>query len=158
MAKGRVYVETTFVSYLTAWPSRDVVIHGHQQISREWWETQRAHFELCTSELVLEEARAGDAQAAGERLQLLASIPVLSATPPTLALARQLLEGGALPAKAAADAVHIALAATHGVEYLLTWNCKHLANATMRPVIERVCRAAGYQPPIICTPEELLED
>jgi hypothetical protein len=153
----RVYIETTVVSYLTARPNRDVVIAGHQQITHEWWDSRRETYELCVSQLVLEEAAAGDAQAAEERLLVLRPMLVLETTADALELAKELLQAGALPAKAADDALHIAVAATKAVPYLLTWNCRHLANATMRPVIESVCRARGFKAPIICTPEELME-
>jgi hypothetical protein len=153
----RVYIETTFVSYLTARPSRDVVFAGHQQITREWWDTRRANFELCASQLVVDEAAAGDPQAAQERLEILKDMTLLETTPEALALAKALIRASALPPKAADDALHIAIAATNGVPFLLTWNCRHLANATMRPSIDSVCAAAGLKPPIICTPEELLE-
>jgi hypothetical protein len=153
----RVYIETTFVSYLTARPSRDVVIAGHQQITHEWWDTRRVNYELCVSQLVLDEAGAGDSQAAQERQAVLQSMTVLETTTAALELAKELIQAGALPAKAADDALHIAVAATHAVPYLLTWNCRHLANATMRPMIESVCAAKGFKAPIICTPEELME-
>lgn len=152
----RVYIETTVVSYLTARPNRDVVIAGHQQITHEWWDTRRASYELCVSQLVLDEAGAGDAQAAQERLLVLRPMLVLETTAEALELAKELLQAGALPAKAADDALHIAVSATKAVPYLLTWNCRHLANATMRPIIESVCAAKGFKAPIICTPEELL--
>lgn len=155
--RERVYVETTVVSYLTARPSRDVVIAGHQQVTHEWWDTRQANYELCVSQLVLDEAGAGDAQAAQERLLVLRPMLVLQTTAVALELAKELLQAGALPAKAADDALHIAIAATKAVPYLLTWNCRHLANAVMRPVIETVCKAKGFKAPIICTPEELLE-
>jgi hypothetical protein len=153
----RVYIETTVVSYLTARPNRDVVIAGHQQVTHEWWDTRRGSYELCVSQLVLDEAAAGDAQAAQERLLVLQPMLVLETTVEALELAKELIQAGALPAKAADDALHIAVAATKTVPYLLTWNCRHLANAVMRPVIEAVCKAKGFNPPIICTPEELLE-
>lgn len=153
----RVYIETTFVSYLTARPSRDVVIAGHQQVTHEWWDTRRAHYELCASQLVLQEAAAGDPQAAQERLEVLQAMTFLETTTAALALAKELVRAGALPAKAADDALHIAIAATQGVPYLLTWNCRHMANAAMRPLIESVCTRNGLKAPIICTPEELLE-
>ena len=152
----RVYIETTFVSYLTAWPSRDVVIAGHQQVTREWWDSRRADYELCVSQLVLDESAAGDAQAAHDRLAILRSMAVLETTPAALDLAKELIQKGALPAKAADDALHVAVAAVHAIPYLLTWNCRHLANATMRPIIESVCVNKGHKAPIICTPEELL--
>src|SRR5262245_19053104 len=153
----RVYIETTVVSYLTARPNRDVVIAGHQQVTHDWWDTQRGKFELCVSQLVVGEAAAGDPQAAQERLAILQPMTVLETTTAALGLAKELIKGGALPAKAADDALHIAVAAVHAVSYLLTWNCRHLANATMRLMIESVCTAKGYKAPIICTPEELLE-
>ena len=152
----RVYIETTIISYLTAWPSRDVVMAGHQQVTRDWWDTERQRFELCVSQLVIGEASAGDAQAAQDRLARLQTMVVLETTEAALALAKELLGAGALPAKAADDALHIAIAGVHAVPYLLTWNCRHLANATMRPLIESVCTAQGVKAPIICTPEELM--
>lgn len=153
----RVYIETTVVSYLTARPSRDVVIAGHQQVTHEWWDTRRSDYELCVSQLVIDEAAAGDAEAARERVAVLQPMLVLETTSEALELAKELIQAGALPAKAADDALHIAIAATMGVPFLLTWNCRHLANAIMRPMIEGVCKAKGFQAPIICTPEELLE-
>ena len=153
----RLYIETTVVSYLTARPSRDLVIAGHQQLTHEWWNTCRTNYELCVSRLVLDEAGAGDAQAAQERLVVLQPMLVLETSTDALQLAKELLQAGALPAKAADDALHIAIAATKAVPYLLTWNCRHLANVVMRPVIEMVCNAKGFKPPIICTPEDLLE-
>ncbi len=155
--KDRVYIETTFVSYLTARPSRDVVIAAHQQLTHEWWDSRRVNYELCISQLVVAEARAGDPQAAKERLGVLDAMILLETTVEALALAKELIQASALPSKAADDALHIAIAATNGVPFLLTWNCRHLANATMRPVIEAVCAGAGLKAPIICTPEELLE-
>ena len=153
----RVYFETTIVSYLVARPNRDVVIAGHQQVTHEWWATRRGSYELCISQLVLGEAAAGDEAAARERLAVLQPMTVLETTAAALALASELIRAGALPAKAADDALHIAVAATHAIPFLLTWNCRHLANATMRPIIESVCAEMGYKAPIICTPEELLE-
>jgi len=153
----RVYIETTIVSYLTARPSRDVVIAGHQQITHDWWDTSRSDYELCVSQLLLDEAGAGDPQAARERLVVLQPMLVLETTSEALELAKELVQAGALPAKAAGDALHIAIAATKGIPFLLTWNCRHLANAVMRPMIEDVCKRKGFKAPIICTPEELLE-
>lgn len=153
----RVYIETTVVSYLTARPSRDLIIAAHQQITHDWWDTRRVNYELCVSALVLDEAGAGDVQAAQERLLVLQPLLVIETTTQALELAEELLRAGALPGKAADDALHIAIAATKAIPYLLTWNCRHLANAAMRPVIESVCNAKGLKAPIICTPEELME-
>jgi predicted nucleic acid-binding protein len=134
-----------------------VVIAGHQQITHEWWNHRRENYELCVSQLVLQEAAAGDAEAAQERLAVLRPVTVLETTAEALELAKELIQAGALPMNAADDAVHIAVAAAHAVPYLLTWNCRHLANATMRPIIESTCAANGFRASIICTPEELLE-
>jgi hypothetical protein len=153
----RVYVETTVVSYLTARPNGDVVIAGHQQTTHDWWNTRRGNYELCISQLVLKETGAGDSEAAQERLDLLKGMTLLETSAQALDLAKELIQAGALPAKAADDALHIAVASMNGIPYLLTWNCRHLANATMRPLIETVCAGKGVKAPIICTPEELLE-
>lgn len=149
-----VYIETTIPSYLTAWPSRDLVRAAHQQITREWWD-RRVAFELRSSRLVVEECRAGDPEAAALRLAAMTGVPLLELTVDAAVLADALLRGVPLPDRAAADALHVATAAVHRVRYLLTWNCAHLANVVLRPQIEAVCRAAGYEPPLICTPEEL---
>ncbi|HEV8059688.1 MAG TPA: type II toxin-antitoxin system VapC family toxin [Gemmataceae bacterium] len=151
----RVYLETTFVSYLTARPSRDVVIAGHQQITHEWWNLSRADYGLCTSQLVLQEAGAGDPLASQERLAILKDMILLDTTEEAIILAEELVRSRSLPEKATDDALHIAIAAHQRIPYLLTWNCRHMANATMRPAIEAVCASKGYKAPIICTPEEL---
>lgn len=134
-----------------------MVIAGHQQTTHEWWDTRRESYELCVSQLVLQEAGAGDQQAAKERLEVLKEMTFVETTSEALSLAKELIQTGALPAQAADDALHIAIAATQGVSYLLTWNCRHMANATMRPLIESVCVSKGLTAPIICTPEELWE-
>ena len=152
--KPTVYVETTIPSYLTAWPSRDLVRAAHQQITREWW-ARRDGFDLNSSRLVVQECQAGDEQAAADRLTALAGIPLLEQEGEVGKLAEALMRDVPLPEKAAADALHIATAAVHGMQYLLTWNCTHIANVALRPQIEAVCRAAGFEPPLICTPEEL---
>ena len=152
--KPTVYVETTIPSYLTAWPSRDLVLAAHQQITREWW-ARRDGFDLYLSRLVVQECQAGDPQAAADRLVALTGIPLLEQETEAAELVEALLRGVPLPVVAAADALHIATAAVHGMQYLLTWNCAHLANVALRPRIEAVCRAAGYEPQLICTPEEL---
>jgi hypothetical protein len=151
----RVYIETTFVSYLTARPSRDLIVAGNQQITHDWWDTRRGDFELCASLLVLQEAADGDPQAAQERLVILKNMILLDTTEAALALAEELVQAGAVPMKAGDDALHIAISATQSIPYLLTWNCRHMANATMRPLIEAVCVGKGFKAPVICTPEEL---
>jgi predicted nucleic acid-binding protein len=152
-----VYLETTIPSYLAARPSRDLVTSAHQQITIEWWQTRRTAFELYISQLVIDEAVLGDPETAERRLAYLAGIPSLEVTTSAQGLASSLLSSGLLPAKAAADALHIAIAAANGIDYLLTWNIRHLANATIRRGIEEACRRVGWASPVLCTPEELME-
>ena len=149
-----VYLETTIVSYLTARRSRVVVLAAHQALTRDWWRGRTA-YQLRVSQLVIDEAAVGDSLLRVRRLRALQGISVLPLTDAATRLARELVRKGALPEKATVDAFHIGVAAAHEVAYLLTWNCKHLANATMRSTIEAVCRSEGLTPPIICTPEEL---
>ncbi len=156
MQKATVYLETTIVSYLVAGPTKDVVQAAHQQVTREWW-AARGRFELFISAAVVAEARRGDVTAAARRLDALSEIPQLSAGPRVGTLVQSLLRPGVLPKRARVDAVHVAIAAIHGVDYLLTWNLRHLANAALRGKIDEACRAARLVPPIICTPEELME-
>ncbi len=154
--KGKVYLETTVISYLTALPARDIVQAAHQQITHEWWE-RRERFELFVSQAVFREASRGDADAAARRLAALVGIAVLDVTDEVTELAERFLATNAMPAKAATDAVHVALSVMNGLDYLLTWNCAHIANAPVRRKIEEICRRARLQAPIICTPEELME-
>ncbi len=151
------YIETSVVSYLTARPSRDVVIAAYQEITREWWLHAPDRFDLVASELVVAEAGAGDPNAARLRLEALKTVALLDATPEAERLAQALVDLGAVPHRAAEDAVHIAIAATNGGDFLVTWNFRHIANAAMRARIEHACRQEGYEPPVICTPNELME-
>ncbi|MCY4559783.1 MAG: type II toxin-antitoxin system VapC family toxin [Chloroflexi bacterium] len=155
--KPKVYVETTVVSYLTARPSRDIVTLAHQHITHEWWRSAASRFNLVTSELVRVEASAGDPAAARSRLDALAQVAIIEATAEAAALAEELLDLGALPRQASQDAAHVAIAVSNSIDYLVTWNLRHIANVIARTAIERACRRAGYRPPAICTPEELLE-
>jgi hypothetical protein len=154
--KPKVYLETTVISYLTAAPGRDIVQAAHQQITREWWE-RRKDFDLFVSQAVITEIGRGDSDAAGRRLAALENVAVLEVTEEATELAEAFLEQHALPAKAAVDALHIAVAVVMGMDYVLTWNCTHIANAVIRPKVEDACRQSGYDPPVICTPEELME-
>jgi hypothetical protein len=155
--KERLYVETTIFGYLTARTSRDVVTAGHQKTTQLWWNKRREAFALYSSELVVEEISAGDEKEVEQRLSHLPGITLLAFSPEAVALAKALLKRKALPAKAENDALHVALAAVNRMDFLLTWNCRHLANASLRVLIERICKNSGYRCPIICTPEELLE-
>lgn len=156
--KPTLYVETSIVSYLTARRSRDIVTAARQEITREWWNARRRNFQLFTSEFVLEEAEEGDPEAARRRLDALSETEELDLHDEARPLARKLVKEGPLPAKAALDALHIAVSATSRMDYLLTWNLTHIANAAIRDQIEEICRSNGHEPPIMCTPEELMEE
>lgn len=151
-----VYLETTIISYLTAWPSRDLVMAANQQITRDWWTTGKDQYELYISQPVIQESNAGDPDAAARRWDILQHIQRLTISPAVEELAALLITDVRLPKRAQTDSLHIAAAAVHAINYLLTWNCAHIANATLRSRIDAVCRAAGYGSPVICTPQELL--
>ena len=137
-------------------PTRDLVTDARQRLTRAWWAARRPAFDLVIAQPVLTEAAGGDAAAAARRLGYLAGLPQLAVTDEALALAAGLERLARLPARAAVDALHIALATVHGVDYLLTWNMRHIANAELRPAIEAACRRAGYEPPVIATPDMLM--
>ncbi len=156
--KPKLYVETTIVGYLVGRTSRDLITAWHQEITIKWWKERRQAFELYCSELVIDEAAKGDRAYARQRSAILATMPVLETSSEARGLTNLLIKRKAIPLKAVFDATHLAIAAVNGMNYLLTWNCSHLANASLRALIERVCDKAGYRCPVICTPEELLEE
>ena len=153
-----VYIETSIVSYLRQKPSSQVVMAARQLLTHQWWNNDRAHFELVTSQYVIDEASAGDPILAAERMQSLAGIPLLPLADEIGVIASEIMSRAILPAKATVDALHIAAVAHHRVEYLLTWNCKHIANARILPRIHKVLLDLGIPIPIICTPEEMVDD
>lgn len=153
-----VYIETTIPSYLTAWRSPELSMAAKQQTTRQWWDECREHFDLFISDAVLLEASGGDPEAAQRRLEILEGIPVLSPQPEADEIALSLIDRLALPDRAITDAAHIAICVVHGMDYLLTWNCTHIANATYQPIINDVCDAFGYAMPVICTPDQLMGD
>ena len=155
--KPTVYLETTIIGYLAMRVSGLLRVAANQQTTRDWWDTDREHFDLFVSRFVVDECADGDPVAAQERLMYLQGIPLLQVPDDVNALAEALLAGVPLPEKAAIDALHISVTAVNGVEYLLTWNCKHIGNPSLRPRIDRLCREMGYEPPVICMPQELLE-
>jgi predicted nucleic acid-binding protein len=156
MDKPGVYIETSIVSYLAARPSRDPVTLLNQQLTHAWWTTQRERYALYTSELVLREAANGDASAAATRLALLQGIDVLEVDDEAADLARMLMKAVGLPPSAHTDALHIATTCTRRMAYLLTWNCKHIANPALQHRLQRACRKRGYDLPTLCTPSNLL--
>ncbi|NCO35284.1 MAG: DNA-binding protein [Armatimonadetes bacterium CG2_30_59_28] len=151
-----VYLETTIVSYMVSDPSRDLIIAGHQQITRDWWADRRQFFSCSVSQQVVDEASKGDADQAARRLAILHTLPKLPITPTVSQLAEELVQSGAIPPKAAGDAVHVAVATVAGVGYVLTWNCRHIANAQVLKQVANVCAHCGYELPSVCTPEELM--
>ena len=155
--KETVYVETSVISYLTARPSNDLRAMANQSMTTEWWETRRSSYSVFASDPVISEASKGHPEASQRRMAAIADLPLLQISEDVRALAQALIESYALPEKAEADAYHVAIAAVNGVAYLLTWNCTHIANAHTRPKIENTCRTLGYEPPVICTPLELIE-
>ena len=156
MTKPSVYLETSFISYLTARPSRDLIVAGHQAITAEWWENRRHDFELFISPVVYEEVSRGDPQAATKRIAMLSGIISLEMSESVFQFANLLINNQTVPEQELRDALHIAAACVNGITYLLTWNCRHIANAEKRGEIDQLCIEHNYVSPIICTPEELL--
>jgi PIN domain len=155
--KPKVYVETSVISYLAARISRDILVAANQQVTQEWWQDRRPKFDIYISQLVAQEIKSGDVEAVAKRQQALTDCSYLDITPEAVNLAEKLIEQNAIPRQAAEDALHIAVATVSGMDYLLTWNFKHIANAAIRGDVELVCRLNGYEPPVICSPMELME-
>jgi predicted nucleic acid-binding protein len=152
-----VYIETSILGYLTARPSRNLVLVANTEVTREWWDMRRRAFNLYTSQAVVKEVSQGDAEIASQRLAILRDFPLLELNQSVLDLAEQFLGRSNLPSKADVDAIHIAAATVHGMDYLLTWNCKHIANAQIQGKLAEISLDFGYELPILCTPYELLE-
>ena len=155
--KSSVYIESSVVSYLTARRSRDVVSVGRQTITHEWWTKRKDSYELFISPLVIEEISGGSSEAAERRLAVVQGLQSLSVTSEAELVATNLLSSKAIPENSARDALHIAIAATQGIDYLLTWNFKYINNATTRAIIIKSVTDSGYLCPILCSPEELGE-
>lgn len=151
-----VYLETTFVSYLVARTSRDLLIAAHQQSTQDWWASRQSSFDCFISQVVIDEASAGDSREVQKRLAILSGLRALEVTEDAGALTQAIMSAGILPLLAVRDAAHVAVAAIHSIDYLLTWNCKHLANAQIARRIAMLCERLGHRMPIICTPEELM--
>jgi predicted nucleic acid-binding protein len=154
--KPKIYLETTIPSYLTARPTRDPIRAEHQRLTREWWDHFRSRFDLYVSDLVIDEVSQGDRAAAMRRLEILKDIPVLESTFAAKILSGDLLRGVPLPPRAAVDSLHIATAIVGGMDFLLSWNCTHIANPSLAAAMTRVSLAAGYGTTVICTPEDIL--
>lgn len=157
MKKASVYIETSIISYLAARPSGDLMIAACQQITTRWWDLSRKSYDVVTSDLVVVESSQGDGQTAQRHLDLLRGILAIEVTEETWQLAEALIGKGAIPKKAQADALHIAVAVLHNITYLLTWNCRHINNPATKPHIREICGLRGYLCPEICTPLEIME-
>jgi len=153
--KPKVYIETSVISYLTARPNRDVVVAARQAITQDWWENHRNRFDLFISELVEEEMLRGDPDAAALRAEKVSGIQSLSSSDEAENLTELLLEKRVIPVGSEEDAAHIAIASSQGMDYLLTWNFKHINNAERKAAIIRVVESCGFDCPALCSPEEL---
>ena len=154
----RIYIESTIPSYVVARPARDLLQAARQQLTRDWWELKRDKHELFTGQLVLDEIAFGEPEMAKHRIELVSSLTLLESTEEAGKLTRSIMDSRLLPAKAEGDGAHIALATVHKMDILLTWNCRHIANAFIRGRLRQLIGACGYSTPTICTPEELLQE
>lgn len=154
--KSKVYIETSVIIYLTARISRDIITAAHQQVTQEWWDFRRKDFDLYVSQLVIKEAGRGDKAVSEKRLSILKDIPLLQLNDEITDFAKKIISARIIPEKYAEDSIHIAITTIHNIDYLITWNCRHIANAEIRRNISKLCDQSGYDIPIICTPEELM--
>ncbi len=155
MNNRTVYVETTVIGHIAARPQADILVAARQLTSQQWWSV-RDRYKLVVSQIVVDECSAGDTSAASERLALIANIPVLAVSSDAKNLADELMLQHGIPATEPRDALHIAIAAVNGIQFLVTLNFTHIANAETRSIIEQICRDCGFVPPLICSPDELL--
>lgn len=154
--KAKLYIETTIPSYLTARLSRDLIVAAHQKITQEWWNKRRESFNIFISQFVIDETSKGNIEAAKRRLDILSEFDLLDITNEVKVLANDIIDSRIIPQKSAIDAAHIAIATVHKMQFLLTWNCTHIANAENYDPIKAICSLKGLKCPVICTPEELM--
>lgn len=157
LMKPTVYVETSAISYLTARPSRDLIVAGHQQITADWWFSIRDQVECFVSAFVIQEISRGDQKLAQLRLAAVADFPVLKLNQEIYRLAQHYFAALNIPEKSKIDAFHLAVAAWYGMDYVLSWNCKHIASGRVQKILQALNAKAGRHTPIMCTPEELME-
>lgn len=155
--KPTVYIETTIISYLTARPSRDLIVAGHQQITAEWWEDVRPKVDCFVSPFVIQEASRGDSVMVAKRLGSIADIPVLAQNETVDELAQRYFAKMSIPERSKIDAFHLAMAAAYEMDYLLSWNCRHIASAQVQKTIQKLNDEFEMQTPVMCTPEALME-
>lgn len=155
--KESIYLETTVVSYYTSRPSRDIIVLAHQEITRQWWPNAMKRYNVFISEIVVEEASFGDTEAAKRRLEELKDFPHLELNNKIEEIAQVYMDKLDIPEKSFRDAAHLAVASMHNIDYLVTWNCAHLANGEIIKKLMKINESFGFYTPIICTPEELME-
>ena len=155
--KPTVYIESTIISYLVAKPSRDLIVAAHQQLTTEWWDLIRPEVECFVSPFVIQEISAGDEEAANKRVELIKDIPVLELNQEIQKLAQQYFDSLDIPEKARLDASHLAVGVWHEIDYLLSWNCKHIVSGRVKKVLEKINSQLDIKTPVLCTPEELME-
>ena len=154
----RIYIESTIPSYVVARPARDILQAARQQLTHDWWNTQRDKHELFTSQVVLDEIACGDVVMASQRHDLMDHMELLDLSDNAASLTKGILGSGVLPVTADRDAAHIAIATVHEMDILLSWNCRHIANAAIQARLRQLAHAVGCVLPEICTPEELMDN
>ena len=151
----RIYIESTIPSYVVARPARALLQAARQQVTKDWWDLERSSHELFTSQIVLDEIAIGEKAMARDRLDVMIQIKLLDLTNEAKALTKDILGSGLLPARADRDAAHIALATVHEMDILLSWNCRHIANASIQQRLRLLAEKFGFTLPVLCTPDEL---
>lgn len=151
-----IYIETSIFGHLTARPTDNLIVAANIKITQDWWNEHRSSFTLYASEIVENEAAKGDPTIAAQRLNLLQSLMLLELTEEAFELSQAFLSQSNLPSKASNDSLHIALATVYSLDYLLTWNCRHMANAQIQRKLAQISSDLGYVLPIICTPYEFI--
>lgn len=155
--KPSAYIETSVISYLTGRMSSNLIVAAHQQITQEWWDNSLRYFSPFISVIVLDEASKGDKKAAALRLAKISHFPLLKINPDIEKQAEKYYRSLRIPEKARADAYHLAIASHYKVDFLVTWNCSHLANGFVIKQLKNINSELGIRSPVICTPEELME-
>lgn len=150
-----VYIETTILSYLVSRPSRDIIVAARQELTRQWWDYSKPTYDCVLSQIVLDEIEAGDPTHAANRMDHASVLAVLAVNQGCLDLAQLYLDRGYVPKNEIRDALHIAVAVIWKVDYLLTWNCKHIANAHALRQLRKFSENLGHEFPHVCTPDEL---
>ena len=152
-----LYLETTVPSYLAGGIAGDLIVAAHIEATKRWWTDERQKYRLFVSAVVNDEIARGNREIAEQRRRLIVTLPLLRVTTAVVQLAGRLFDHLRLPESARPDAFHLALACHYNLDFLLTWNMKHIAGGHVRWTLEKLQRVGGIVIPTICTPEELLE-